>query len=152
MDGQELGDEADVYGALVESVQPFSISDASDFEQIEKEIGGVVYKTDAVGKGYMLSLEREWFECALRYVPWVDGFLWVTEGEQPIKGGMSGSPIISNDGAAIGVVCVGHLKGLTGNDDLDATNKGGLNPGLVRDLPGWLLHAQTSARRQDLIQ
>jgi hypothetical protein len=49
-DDQELFKQADAYGALVESVQPFSIGDASDFEQMEKEIGGVVYKTDAVGK------------------------------------------------------------------------------------------------------
>src|SRR4029077_15726153 len=60
-DDQELFNEANAYETLVESVTPFSIGDASDFEQIEEEIGGVVYKTDAVGKGWMLSLEREWF-------------------------------------------------------------------------------------------
>jgi hypothetical protein len=141
-DDQELFNEANAYETLVESVTPFSIGDASDFEQIEEKIGGVVYKTDAVGKGWMLSLEREWFQCTLQFVPWVDGPLWVTGGDQPIKGGMSGSPIILDDGSAVGVVCIGTLKALTSNDDLDASNEGGPNAKLVRDLPGWLLHAQ----------
>jgi hypothetical protein len=133
-DDQELFNEAKAYRKLVESVTPFSIGDVSDFEQVDEVM--------AIGKGWMLSLERAWFQCTLRYSSRIDGPLWVTGGDQPIKGGMSGSPIISNNGVAIGVACVGNLKDLTGNDDLDATNEGGPNARLVCDLPGWLLHAQ----------
>ena len=56
-----------------------------------------------------------------------DGPLYVSDAEQPIAPGMSSSPIISDDGAAIGIVCLGsNLKGCP-------------NPRLMRDLPGWLL-------------
>jgi predicted transcriptional regulator len=48
--------------------------------------------------------------------------LILEESSDLIKKGISGSPIVVNDGTAIGIVCL--------NDD---------NLALVGDLPGWLL-------------
>jgi hypothetical protein len=65
----------------------------------------------------------------------VDGPLWISDTAQSIVGGMSGSPVISDEGEAIGIVCLGsNLPGCS-------------NPRLVRDLPTWLLHAQTSMEK-----
>jgi hypothetical protein len=46
------------------------------------------------------------------------------------KGGMSGSPIITQDGAAIGVVSMS-----SGGSDLDKHTEGGPNPHLAYHLP-----------------
>jgi hypothetical protein len=52
--------------------------------------------------------------------------------------GMSGSPIVSTEGAAIGVACLG------GSDALGQ----GPQPSLVRNLPGWLLTRASDGRGQ----
>jgi hypothetical protein len=57
-------------------------------------------------------------------------------------GGMSGSPIISAEGAAIGVACLGAEDG-AGNQ----AECSGPNPSLLGNLPGWLLRGGTGAAR-----
>jgi len=71
--------------------------------------------------------------------------LWISNTAQPIVGGMSGSPVISHDGAAIGIVAVGTSSGF---QDRCEDQYGSPNPMLVRDLPGWLLYAQTNHSRR----
>jgi hypothetical protein len=44
----------------------------------------------------VLSLDGQWLECT---VTWCDERLWI--GGAIIKGGMSGSPIVSRDGRAV---------------------------------------------------
>jgi hypothetical protein len=95
--------------SLVESVTPIAIAEAPE-----------------KGRAWLLSLEQKWFQCTVEYIN--DGPLWISESAQPIVGGMSGSPIISDEGMAIGVVCLGGGE----------QHAGGPNPRLVRDLPGWL--------------
>ena len=58
----------------------------------------------------------------------------MSDAEQPIRGGMSGSPILAKDGSAIGIVCTGRV-GENGQED----NDGSPNPSLSHNLPGWLL-------------
>ena len=117
-DDQELGDEAEAYEALVESVTPFSISDAPEQGQV-----------------WLLSLERKWFSCETSSATWVNGPIWLTTHPKNIQGGMSGSPIVSDSGAAVGVITLGsNMKDIGPNS--------GPNPRLVRDLPGWLSYAQ----------
>jgi hypothetical protein len=53
----------------------------------------------------------------------------VHDAAQDIVGGMSGSPILTQDGSAIGVVVTS-----TGDQ-----REGGPNPRLASSLPGWLL-------------
>jgi len=73
-----------------------------------------------------LSLSGEWFECTIQYTKHFDSQLWVSKKAQKIEAGMSGSPIISDDGKGIGVVCLG------GSGETK-------NPRLVRDLPARFL-------------
>ncbi len=59
----------------------------------------------AVSEARMLSLDGEWFACRIGSA---GRCLWFEDTAQPIRGGMSGSPILLPDGSAIGVVCVGE--------------------------------------------
>ena len=58
--------------------------------------------------------------------------LWIVNAEQPIRAGLSGSPILGADGKAIGIVCASQ-----GTDDPETRAKGGPNAG-YGNLPGWL--------------
>ncbi|SDJ17589.1 MULTISPECIES: hypothetical protein [Bradyrhizobium] len=72
---------------------------------------------------FTLSLKGEWQCCTV----YNNGrLLVITEGADAIKGGMSGSPIIDINGAAIGLVSTGS----------DSHNK---NPSLMDCLLPWLL-------------
>src|SRR4051794_22251871 len=84
-DGQELFDEADAYRTLTESRTPLSITDAP-----------------AQGRGWLLSLGNTWFQCVVRQN---GGPLWIVDAAEGIVGGISGSPIVNDSGAAIGVMC-----------------------------------------------
>ena len=107
-DNQDLSDRADDYEALVECCGTLTIADAPE-----------------QGRAWMLSLENKWFDCAVRYMKRVDGDLNVSSAA--IAFGMSGSPIISDEGAAISVVSISSSMGECSS------------PRLVRNLPGWLL-------------
>jgi hypothetical protein len=109
-----LSDHAAEYEALVESATPLSIADAPE-----------------QGQGWMMSLEGNWFRCRFQVIN--DGPLWISETEEPIEGGMSGSPIITDEAVAFGVVCLA---------DISDVPVGANNPRLVQSLPGWLLKIQ----------
>jgi hypothetical protein len=122
-DNQELFAEAEEYEALVESTTPIAIADAP------KE-----------SCAWLLSLDQKWFRCTIQIVN--DGRLWVSNLERPVVPGMSGSPIILDDGTAIGVVALAAFS-----RSLECPN-----PRLVHDLPGWLsnnevIHEQSKHRR-----
>jgi hypothetical protein len=76
--------------------------------------------------GRLLSLDtRRWFSCTVRHF---GGPLWITHPAERVLGGMAGSPIVTEIGTAIGVVCTAA-----------APWEGGPNPRLSHHLPGWLL-------------
>jgi Trypsin-like peptidase domain len=127
-DNQDLYEQADAYEALVQSASSIAIADAP-----------------LKGKGWLLSLEGQWFGCTVQYLKRVKGTLWISNTTQPIVGGMSGSPVISDNGAAIGIVAVGKMSGC---QDCCEDQYGSKNPRLVRDLPGWLLYAQRNHSRR----
>ena len=78
-------------------------------------------KVEKVSALWMLYLDRRWLQCSARTQRGAD-FVFTEATET--AGGMSGSPIVSEDGAAVGVV----------------TNNVGLGqPRLTQALPGWLL-------------
>lgn len=103
-DGQVLSDEADAYRRLMEAVTPIAITDAPKS-----------------GPAWLLLLDGNWFSCTVKTVG--HGPLWLSHAAEHIKGGMSGSPVISADGMAMGIVCTGS----------------GPNARLTSHLPGWLL-------------
>ncbi len=67
------------------------------------------------GHGRPLSLDGRWLRRRFQIIN--DGPLWI-ETEEPIVGGMSGSPIISDDVAAIGVNCLADIS----DDPVGASN------------------------------
>ncbi len=111
--------DEDAYEKLVNAATPISIADA--------------YGNDA----WLLSLDGRWFHCN------VDGDrdqfpapLFISDANENIWQGMSGSPIISAEGLAIGVICCifgGSMMTKEGG------NAGGPHPRLADHLPGWLL-------------
>jgi hypothetical protein len=114
-DPQELPDERDRYGTLLEEIQPFLVSEAP--------LGG---------RAWLLSLDGRWLVCKIERIS-PSGSLWISEAEK-IEGGMSGSPVIADDGSAIGVVCTGATCQSAGSD---VCTEGGPNPVLTLNLPGW---------------
>jgi hypothetical protein len=112
-DGQENPEAAASCLGLIESATPIPIADASQ-----------------TGIGWLLSLDGRWFQCAVEHL---GGPLFLTHLAEEIKGGMSGSPIISATGEAIGVVCASSEGG--------AERLQGPSARLSHNLPGWLLEA-----------
>ena len=88
--------------------------------------------TSEVSKAWLLSLDGRWCPCEARHQE--RGPLWLFKATDGIEGGMSGSPILSDKGAAIGVLSVSG--GLPNTKHTD----GGPNARLLCNLPGWLLH------------
>lgn len=113
-DNQRLFDEAEAYEALVKSLIRFSVAKAPERGQV-----------------WLLSLKCKWFSCQASYIPWLNGQIVLSTDPKNIEGGMSGSPIVSDTGAAVGVVSLGSNQ-----------TECGPNPRLVRDLPGWLSYTQ----------
>jgi hypothetical protein len=72
------------------------------------------------GVAWLLALKGDWFRCTVDGMG--EGPLWIMASEQPIAGGMSGSPVISPAGEAIGICCVGGE---------DGDHEGGPNPTLL---------------------
>ena len=118
-DDQELSDEWDRYNSMLEPLDAFVIGDAPE-------------ETAA----WLLSLDKKWCQCNVRHLA---GPLWLSGATEGIHGGMSGSPVILNDGTAIGVVCA--AGGAPGSR---LFTEGGPNPRLLHNLPGWCLNAHAN--------
>lgn len=103
-DDQELPDKAEAYRMLTAAAEPLSI----------------VGPAEEDCPAWILSLDQVWFRCVVRHN---GGGLWISDAADAIVGGMSGSPILNDDGSAIGVVCTPE----------------GPNPQLIKHLPGWFL-------------
>jgi hypothetical protein len=82
------------------------------------------------GAGYVLTLDGKWKQGRLKRLGHTLGF----EPERYIVPGMSGSPIVSTAGAAIGVISTGH----EGSEDAAFDRLMRLNPVLLDCLPAWL--------------
>jgi hypothetical protein len=109
-DDQALPDEHDAYEELVESAVALSIGDLPEG-----------------GPGWLLWPEGEWLPC--RVECFGGPFFVKDDAGRRIVGGMSGSPILADDGSAVGVICTGVL-GIGGPE--------GPHPHLSYNLPGWL--------------
>jgi hypothetical protein len=133
-DNQVFCKEWDGYIDFTESVTPMAVADlplARSPIMVTNVFGTMELSGPAEwkGTGRLLSLDGRWFSCGLRAF---SRSLWV---EGRIIGGMSGSPIINDDGAAVGVVCMS-----------DGSRGGGPNPFLARQLPAWILESIKAAR------
>lgn len=120
-DNQALYDEADAYDDLVNSAVPMPIGGLTFTRKQPILPDGTSFpgRPEAEADAFLLALDGHWFPGRVRSsgrTPWLE-----TPAE-PVEGGMSGSPIATPDGRAIGLV---------------STNE--LYPLLMDALPGWLL-------------
>jgi hypothetical protein len=107
-DNQTLSDEADAYERLLEGMETLRVANAPAQNEELLTFGDLQVKNPTPGKGSarVLSLEGHWLEgCVERR-----GNRLAFEPEKFFAGGMSGSPIISATGTAIGVVSVDILN------------------------------------------
>jgi len=118
--GRNLSDEAEKYEVLVEAATPLPISDPPE--------GASTWDKEGNGPAWLLSLNGQWFRCDVR----LDDSLWIANAAEDIVGGMPGSPIVMDDGSAVGVLCMSCGSGDEGH------REGGPNPRLTHSLPGWL--------------
>jgi hypothetical protein len=107
-------DQAEQYHSLLERVAPLPIADIRD-------------KAPA----WMISLDSRLFRCVVESIGHA---LWISDSAESIRGGMSGSPIVADDGSAIGVLCCSSHQGKS-----NVSTESGPNPQLALNLPGWLL-------------
>jgi hypothetical protein len=115
-DGQILGDQCNAYEDFVSEAVPLSLRRVRDEEP-----------------GWLFALDgQHWFRCK---VEGIQHRLWVADATEPIRGGMSGSPILGDDGKALAVCCA---SAGSGDRELEDDGEGGPNPG-VANLPDWFL-------------
>ena len=88
---------------------------------MEKPVGATGSQVRRECPAFLLSLSNEWFPCKVEHYP--NSALSILDAAYGIEPGMSGSPIIAEDGTAIGIVCIGSSKP-TG----DLATEGGPNP------------------------
>jgi Trypsin-like peptidase domain len=107
-DDQALYDEANAYHQLLEEMETWALADApaQGFELLTLGDRQVKNPTPGEGPARVLSLEGHWLD------GWVTrrSFWLAFEPAESFVGGMSGSPIVSPDGQAIGVVSVDWLS------------------------------------------
>jgi Trypsin-like peptidase domain len=141
-DNQEMSKLADAYEALVEATIPLTVAEppsepipeeVAHLADMEKQSGatGQVEWATRQCRAFLLSLNNQWFPCMVRHAP--NGMLSIYDAANGIAGGMSGSPIIAENGTAIGIVCTATELPDT------ASTEGGPNPRLMGNLPGWFL-------------
>jgi hypothetical protein len=106
---QELIKEAEAYDRLLEGTPGFAIANIKPNKQISARV---------------LSLGGQWISCSISHY----GGSLRLEGAA-IEGGMSGSPIISRAGKAVGVVC--------SSSETDGVQATSINVRLTRGLPRW---------------
>jgi hypothetical protein len=101
-DSQELRHEADAYRELVTSVRPLAVAHAPAQRHGYRRFGNLRVPYDTPSRGFvrLLSLECQWIEAEVeRRI----GSLSL-EPKELIVSGMTGSPILSPAGEAVGVV------------------------------------------------
>jgi|SRR6516165_679639 hypothetical protein len=137
-DDQELSDEADAYDRLVDGMAPLVLADAPaqgfELRTVERPtIGDVPAETFTVkrptpgeGPARVLSLDGRWRDVRVQR----RGNVVSVEPRELVVSGMSGSPIISPAGEAIGLISVDRLC-----------------PVLVDSLSAWWVRAIKEAAR-----
>jgi hypothetical protein len=127
-----LWEEADRYEKLIEPKIPLCVA-VLPHPSVE-DLRDTVHGTRAAR---LISITCEEFTCRLSYSASARS-LWIEEAEQPIVGGMSGSPILDQDGAAVGLISSSAGDIMDGKE-IGRPREGGPNPRLTHCLPGWFL-------------
>jgi hypothetical protein len=109
----------DAYTALIEPLAPLRLVDAA------------LTKTPV----YLIALDGHLIDCNV-YMHYLGRALLIDNATGKIVPGMSGSPILSREGAAIGVVSQSARPDV---EAFGAVDKHYSAPRLIANLPGWLL-------------
>jgi hypothetical protein len=131
-DGQSLWDESDRY---LQFTEPAALT----VERSPAALEPYLWKTVPGKSGWVLSLDRTWVPCTVH-----NGGRFLTISGAKIEGGMSGSPILNAEGAAIGLI---STAGDTDNMRPNLTGDN-MHPSLTDCLPPWLLR-KLAARTDD---
>jgi len=126
-DGQELYPQAEAYDALTEERPALRIADAP-----------------TSSRAWLLSVAGEWNPCRVTRLDddhpvALGASLIIKDAAAGIHGGMSGSPIVTADGAAVGILTMSSGIGAPEGTEESVHTGGGPNPRLIDCLPGWLL-------------
>jgi hypothetical protein len=113
-DNQELGEQAEAYEALTEAATLLALGRAIPWETTVPVSLIALDGHPIAGKANHLG-DR----------------LWIEATSEPTMDGMSGSPVLDQRGAAIGVFTRGQVSG--------GVDSGGSAAMLLAHLPGWLL-------------
>lgn len=116
--------------------QDFEEADTAFEEFIEGAGALCVGAVSARTRAWLLSLDGRWIACTIKNPYHVAAArsgcgLWITDATEPIVGGMSGSPILLDDGSIIGLISISMGEG----DKPHAG--GGPQPSLTHCLPAW---------------
>ncbi len=127
-DGQAFSDESEAYDALLEGAGRLPLGSLSYARKTHTHPDGstVLLPPRAESAAWLLSLGGQWFACRVESS---GRGLWIAERSARIEGGMSGSPIVSQHGEALGVISTGHW-----------------DPLLAASLPAWIVRALTPRR------
>src|ERR1051325_3751755 len=122
-DCQALWEEAEAYEAFIDGFEPLPIG---DLPLARSPI--VLHSGDALlgppeweGAVWLFALTGQWFRCEATAGRHMIG---IPHPKKAIARGLSGSPIVSDDGCAVGVIVTGAT---------------GAQPFLARQFPAWLL-------------
>jgi hypothetical protein len=143
-DNQRLPDEAAAYEGLTEPVEPLAIGGLPERREslVICELS-IEHFALADHGAHLLSLAGKWFGCTARRS---DGPIWIVDAVEYLRGGMSGSPIVADDGKAVGVFVASSGSGSAALLH-DEYREGGPNPYLLNALPGWLRAKSMALRR-----
>jgi hypothetical protein len=109
-DGQELSDEEEGYEALMETGIALKVSDPpTQYDAATPLVlGGKTYRrppmpvlTDC--RAWLFSRAGRWLDCVARQN---GGGIGIVNAAEDIVGGMSGTPVVVDDGSAIGLVSI----------------------------------------------
>jgi len=84
------------------------------------------------GRAWLLALDGQWVPLAVELS---GNGLWI-EGNPKNEPGVSGSPLLAEDGSAVALVCMGTSSGRSTADR--KPERSGPHPVLAHHLPGWL--------------
>jgi hypothetical protein len=121
-DDQALPDEADGYDELVDNAVPLPVGDLVFTRRPSKMKGNPREPWEAHAEVFLLTLRGRWIsaQASSLGITRPGHTLWFDP--DPTEGGMSGSPIVTADGKAVGVVGSSAVNSL-----------------LMAVLPGWLI-------------
>jgi trypsin-like peptidase len=125
-EGAGLYDESDQYETFFSTLPPFDIAAPPPRGRIRVPTAPPVFPLDGEVSfpGHVMSIDGQWVGCNVRSL----GGPLLIEPEELAEAGMSGSPLVSATGAALGVISTNNWAAV-----------------LTYGLPGWLLRALACA-------